>query len=99
MVRVGSEMSTTVALDNGLPQGAMISPKSFIAMINDLPECISGTNRSQHIDTSLFADDTMMATQGSNSKLLIDRMQTAIHELEKWCDEWGFSGENSSSPL
>jgi hypothetical protein len=49
-------------VENGTPQGAMISPSSFIAMINDLPEGASG------VDKSLFADDTMLQEHGQKVK-------------------------------
>ena len=51
-VRVGIELSRTHVIENGTPQGAMISPILFICMVNDIPDGL------QEVDTSLFADDS-----------------------------------------
>jgi hypothetical protein len=84
-VRVGTSLSHVTELENGTPQGAMISPSTFIAMINDLPENASG------VDTSLFADDTMLQEHGQNVKLLEAKMQQALDSVQRWCDQWGFT--------
>lgn len=89
-VRVGSELSSKTALENGTPQGAMISPSSFNVMINDLPDAVATANERNAVNTSLFADDTTLETHGSNVTLLLQKMQRALDAAQKWCDTWGF---------
>lgn len=90
-VRVGASLSTVTELENGTPQGAMISPLLFLAMINDLPENVSG------VDTSLFADDTMLQEHGTCLQRSVSRMQRALDDLQGWCDRWGFTISTSKT--
>ena len=76
-VRVGIELSRTHVIENGTPQGAMISPILFICMVNDIPDGL------QEVDTSLFADDSAIYKSGRNVSHLqkiiqrnLDRIQT-----------------------
>jgi len=41
-VRVGNQLSKVIAVDNGTPQGSVISPLLFLIMINDLPVLCKG---------------------------------------------------------
>ncbi len=90
-VRLGNTLSDPFELENGTPQGAMISPSAFISMMDDLPTAINDTEPKGKIDVSLFADDTALHNKGPNTKLLFTQMQRAIDALLGWCDQWGFS--------
>ena len=52
MVRVGSTLSDPVLLENGTPQGSVLSPLLFIVMMGDIP-----CQETHGIRTSIFADD------------------------------------------
>jgi len=93
-VRVGSTLSDTVVLENGTAQGAMISPRAFISMIDDLPENVKTA------DTSLFADDGMLFVEGKNVSSLgktARDMQTALNNVHLWCETWGFKLSSDKS--
>jgi hypothetical protein len=60
-VQIGKERSSTWTLENGTPQGSVISPILFLIMINDMSEVING------VHLSLFADDS--ATYKSEKNL------------------------------
>ncbi len=57
-VKVGTEMSNTKTLQNGTPQGSIISPLLFLIMINDIH---IGNNGAE---LSLFADDSAVYESG-----------------------------------
>ena len=40
MVRVGGSLSNVLPLENGIPQGSILSPPLFTVMIEDLPSMI-----------------------------------------------------------
>src|SRR5206468_3671693 len=82
-VRVGSELSEVKTLENGTPQGSIISPILFFIMINDIAEICPG------VELSLFADDSATYKSGRNLSLLIGDIQKALDHISNWCDDWG----------
>ena len=82
-VRVGSELSEVKTLENGTPQGSIISPILFLIMINDMAEICPG------VELSLFADDSATYKSGRNLSLLISDIQRALDHISNWCDDWG----------
>lgn len=84
-VRVGSDLSSVVEVENGTPQGSVISPVLFNIMINDIFK-----NVGSDIVVSLYADDGALWRRGGNVNLVVNKIQQAIMEVEKWAGEWGF---------
>lgn len=83
-VRVGNKFSDTHTLENGTPQGSVISPILFLLMINDLPDNIKQT------DKTLFADDSCLFKSGKNLDSILRKMQDSLNKLTDWCDKNGF---------
>ena len=83
-VRVGSSVSNPYPLQNGTPQGSVISPLLFLIMINDIdtPE--------NNVQLSLFADDSAAWKSGRNVRTLSTDVQAYLDRLVSFFDRWGF---------
>ena len=84
-VRVGGAYSETVGIENGTPQGSVISPVLFNVMINDIFQEVGAG-----FGLSLFADDGAIWRRGRNIKFLIGKVQGALDKVVKWAENWGF---------
>ena len=83
-VRVGTALSNSYQLQNGTPQGSVISPFLFIIMINDVDEATNG------VKLSLYADDSATWKTGSNLKAIIQEVQRYLDRLAMFFEQWGF---------
>jgi Reverse transcriptase (RNA-dependent DNA polymerase) len=83
-VRVYTTLSGDLRSENGRAQGAMLSPLAFLNMIDDLPSVMDD------VETSLYADHSMLYKTGKNIKHLVRSMQRALDKAVAWAEEWGF---------
>lgn len=83
-VRVGTALSSTHQLQNGTPQGSVISPFLFLIMINDIEEAKNG------VKLSLYADDSATWKSGSNVAAITKDVQHYLDQLKNFFDRWGF---------
>ena len=91
-VKVGSEMSVEYKVDNGIPQGSVISPVLFNVMINDI-----FMNLDRRIGSALYADDGAIWVRGRNERLVTGKIKEAIGKVEEWSYNWGFKLSVSKS--
>ena len=88
--RVGGCLSSPFGVENGVPQGSVISPVLFLVMINDL--VVSDLKY-----VSIFADDTAFWINGSNITILNKQLQRAFDEIYNWCSAWCFKISESKT--
>ena len=82
-VRIGTSVSNLYKLENGTPQGSILSPLLFIIMINDFP-----TLNDPSVKTSLYADDSAIWRTSRNQHYLYTRMQDSLDNIVSWCTTW-----------
>ncbi|XP_035985721.1 uncharacterized protein LOC118559100 [Fundulus heteroclitus] len=91
-VKVGDEYSRDFKVENGTPQGSVISPLLFNIMINDI-----FLNLDECIKSALYADDGAIWMRGRNVPHLAKNIKRAVNKIEKWSYEWGFKLSVSKS--
>lgn len=84
-VRVGQVLSVAVTIDNGTPQGSVVSPVLFNVMINDMFSALS-----QGVGRSLYADDGALWVRGRNVPFIAQKLQGELDTVVKWAVAWGF---------
>lgn len=84
-VKVGSEVTIEFDVDNGIPQGSVISPILFNIMINYIFSKFDGC-----IKSALYADDGAIWMRGRNVSYVLGNIRKAIREVEMWSYKWGF---------
>lgn len=84
-VKVGSELSEELEIENGTPQGSVISPVLFNILVNGMFSRVG-----KEIRYSLFADDGALWKRGRNLSYIFDQIQTALKKVVEWANDWGF---------
>ena len=84
-VRVGEAMSNGTYIENGTPQGSVISPVLFNVMVNDIFKDIGSG-----FGFALFADDGTVWKRGRNIKHITEKIQEALNKIMEWGSRWGF---------
>ena len=84
-VRVSDQLSTFHQIQNGVPQGSVISVTLFLVAINDISSKINFP--LTHI---LFADDLSINIQSRNPSRAHRLLQNTINKLDKWSLNHGF---------
>lgn len=79
-VRLGNEISSSVTLVSGVPQGSILGPLLFSMYINDLPDCLNYCRYHLYADDcQLYLSDKIANTLNAFSKLNDD-----LSKVLKW---------------
>ena len=79
-VRIGDALSQPYVLENGLPQGSVLSCLLFSLVINSIFEGI------EDIFKSLFCDDGLFWAVDYSLEVAVARVQRALDCIAEWCD-------------
>jgi ribonuclease HI len=82
-VSYGVAKSGYKRFEEGLPQGAVLSPTLFLCFINDITKELP-----EGVGVSLFADDLALWTQDADIDVAEVLMQKALDALERWSLRW-----------
>lgn len=85
MVKIKGVISERHQVENGIPQGSIISPLLFSIMINDIFKEVEN-----FVDVALFADDGALWKRGRNVDFVVSKIQQAVDVVDKWSIRWGF---------
>ena len=79
-----NEMSSTLPVISGVPQGSILGPLLFIVYVNDIPEAINYSH------CYLFADDAKLL-QVINSPEDQTELQEDLSAISSWCKKWNLT--------
>lgn len=83
-VKVNGILSGFKYVQNGVPQGSVVSPTLFNIAVCDLPDKITKVKVTQ------FADDICIWKTSRNINFLKKQVQSELLVIESWCKKWGF---------
>ena len=79
-VTVGGNISKSLPLNTGIPQGSILGPLLFIIYTSDLPSCLP-------LECKLFmyADDSTITCSSSNINEIENNLNAALGRIYDWC--------------
>lgn len=82
-VAVNTDMSDSLHVYSGVPQGSVLASLRFLIYINDIQFCIQSP-----IQMRLFADDCVVYTVVRHSEDQIG-LNNSLKSICAWCQKWG----------
>lgn len=76
--RVNEQLSDSVPVTCGVPQGSSLGPLLFLIYINDLPNCL------YHAIPRMFADDTSISYATDSAEELQNVINSELKSLNDW---------------
>lgn len=83
-VKLDGNISHRVSLQQGVPQGGVISPTLFLIFIDDIAEKVN-----RHVSRALHADDFAAWSAEEHLSTANHRMQEALDNVGTWASDWG----------
>ena len=71
-------MSSSLAIENGIPQGSILVPILLVIYINDLPQILLKSS------IGMYADDTAIYLSDSSAEIIKKVLQNDLNNFEQW---------------
>lgn len=84
-VRIGSQLSDPVIIEEGVPQGSVLSCTLFIIAMNKIANNLPPT-----VQSMLYVDDFIIYASGPTSRSIERQLQIALNNLKIWSIQTGF---------
>ncbi len=84
-VRLGDGLSASHHLENGVPQGSILSVTLFAIAINSIASIIR-----EPVKASLFVDDFAIFCSSKSIQVIERQLQLVLNKLQEWSDVTGF---------
>jgi len=84
--KIGNIMSDPHDLNQGVPQGSVLSCTLFSLAINNILKCIPN-----NIEAILYVDDLLIYCSGTFLPSIERRIQSAINKINTWADNHSFT--------
>jgi hypothetical protein len=91
-VQANGVLSKQRELQNGCPQGSVLSPSLILIALNDI-----GQHISYPLCHVIYADDLIIYTTGKHIDLLEREVQNGIDRLESWSYQTGYRFSNDKT--
>ena len=72
------DVSSSLTIGYGVPQGSILGPILFVACINDLLQSLLKSS------IGMYADDTVMYYSDSSADVIKQVLQNDLNNVEKW---------------
>lgn len=91
-VRVGSTLSEACILEDGVPQGSILSVTLFAVAINGVVAVLP-----DDVHSSLYVDDLSISFSAARMSLIERKLQLAINRVVNWANKQGFRFSTSKT--
>lgn len=91
-VRVNHTFSSLKPIENGVPQGSVLSTTLFILLIDEISTIITPP-----ISLRLFADDINISIKCKHPQIAQRILQPTLHKLQTWAENNGFTFSESKT--
>lgn len=84
-----SVLSKPASLDRGVPQGSILCPLLFLAMIHDMPKYLISDSLMSSSRVVGYADDTTVYAKSKSLEQLKARLQIGANNMVMYCNDNG----------